>query len=209
MTFEAHIFYSEIDYRAVEEWGDNIDVSIEFPEKRFVDSDGDEIKSSKLSRKEDKKDSAIFKGELFGRVFSEDYRAVSFNWVINNVRTKHIFKRTAQISKDSSMKKSLLLDVTKVIFAEYIWNKSDRAINHDIMITNESYYLLDSLGFSLGYYSKDDTRLDQKNRVYRKTISRKTTKRITFSVRNINGLDKVSSTSPHLSNIYYSEILNY
>ena len=208
MTFEAQIFYSEIDHRAIKDWGENIDVSIEFPENRFVSDDGDEIRSIKLSKKENKKDSAIFTGKLSGNVASEDYRDISFRWVINNVRTKHIFKRKSSISKESSLKKSLMLDVTKVIFAEHIWNKSQKSIEHNIMITNESSYLLDSLDFSLGYYSDDDMRLDQKNRVYRKTISRNTTKRITFSVRNIKGINKVSSASPHLSTIYYSEILN-
>ena len=208
MTFEAHIFYSEIDHRAIKDWGENIDVSIELPENRFVTVGGDEIRSIKLSKKEIQKESAIFTGELSGNVVSEDYRDISFSWVINNVRTKHIFKRKSTISKESSLKKSLLLDVTKVIFAEHIWNKSEKAIKHNIMITNESSYLLDSLDFSLGYYSNNDQRLDRKNRVYRKIISRSTTKRITFSVRNIKGFNKVSSASPHLSTIYYSEILN-
>lgn len=208
MTFEAHIFYSEIDHRAVKNWGENIDVSIEFEENRFITPDGDEIRSINLTRKENLRESAIFKGELIGEVESGDYRDVAFSWVINNVRTRHIFKRRSSISKESSPKKSLLLDVTKVIYAEHIWNRSGSAIQHDIMITNQSAYLLDSLYFSIGYYSKDDMKLDQKNRVYRAAISRNTTKRINFSVRRIKGLNKVSSSSPHLSTIYYSEILN-
>ncbi|MCH8928113.1 MAG: hypothetical protein IIB39_05280 [Candidatus Marinimicrobia bacterium] len=208
MTFEAHIFYSEIDHRAVKDWGENIDVSIEFQDNRFVTPDGDEIRSINLTKKENLKDSAIFRGELFGEVNSEDYRDISYSWVINNIRTKHIFKRKSSISKGDSPKKSLLLDVTKVIFAEHIWNKSNNSIEHNIMITNQSSYLLDSLDFSIGYYSKNDIKLDHKNRVYRNSISRNRTKRITFSVRKIKGLNKVSSASPHLSAIYYNEILN-
>lgn len=208
MTFEAHIFYSEIDHRAVKNWGENIDVSIEFEKDRFVTPDGEEIRSINLSRKEDLKDSAIFRGELYGEVKAEDFRDVAFSWVIDNVRTKHIFKRKSSISKGSSPKKSLLIDVTKVIFADHIWNRSGNAIQHNIMITNQSSYLLDSLDFSIGYYSIDDMKLDQKNRVYSSAISRNKTTRIRFSVRRIKGLNKVSSASPHLSTIYYSEILN-
>ena len=208
MTFEAHIFYSEIDHRAVKNWGENIDVSIEFEKDRFVTPDGEEIRSINLTRKENLKDSAIFRGELYGEVKAEDFRDVAFSWVINNVRTKHIFKRKSSISKGSSQEKSLLLDVTKVIYAEHIWNRSGSAIQHNIMITNQSSYLLDSLDFSIGYYSKNDMKLDQKNRIYRTALSRNTTKRIRFSVRKIKGLNKVSSASPHLSTIYYSEILN-
>ena len=205
MTFEAHVYYSGVDDLIKNEWGDNIDVSIEFPRSRIIDSSGDRIGQIDLKREGGSTGTVIFTGGLFGSTSSSDQDEISFNWVINNVRTKHIFKQNSPITGESAIKNILKIDVTKVIFADHNWKKSGSTIRHKIAISNISEYSVDSLNFSFSYYSKDNTLLGMKNRVYRKPIAPGQIGLLTLSVGRVDGLQEASSTNPHLSMIYYSK----
>ena len=205
MTFEAHVYFSEIEDQIKDDLGDNIDVSIEFPRRRIIDSSGDDIKQIKLKRERGSKGSAIFTGGVFGSIDPSDQDEISFSWVINNVRTKHIFKQISAVTGESPNKNSLKIDLTKVIFADHSWKKSGTAIRHEIAISNISEYSVDSLNFSFSYYSKDNTLLGSKNRVYRKPIRPGKLVLLTLSVGDIDGLEEASSTNPHLSKIFYSK----
>ena len=205
MTFEAHIYFSEIEDQIKDDLGDNIDVSIEFPRSRFIDTGGDAIERIILKREGGSASSAIFTGGVFGSIGQSDQDEISFNWVISNVRTKHIFKQKSSFSKESPNRHSLQIDLTKVIFADHSWKKSGRTIRHQIAISNNSEYSVDSLNFSFSYYSKDNTLLGSKDRVYRKPIRPGKLVLLKLSVGGIDGLEKASATNPHLSKIYYSD----
>ncbi|MCH8289139.1 MAG: hypothetical protein IID12_08555 [Candidatus Marinimicrobia bacterium] len=205
MTFEAHVYYSGVDDLIKNEWGDNIDVSIEFPRSRIIDSSGDRLEKINLKREGGSTGSVIFTGGLFGSIDSSAQDEISFSWVINNVRTKHIFKQNSPITKESTIKKILKIDVTEVIFADHSWKKSGTVIRHKIAISNISGYSVDSLNFSFSYYSKDNTLLGMKNRVYRKPIAPGQIGLLSLSVGRIDGLEEAKSTNPHLSKIYYSK----
>ena len=205
MTFEARVYFSEIENQIKDDLGDNIDVSIEFPRSRFIDSGDDRIERIILQREGGSASSAIFTGGVFGSIDFSDQDEISFNWVISNVRTKHIFKQISTVTKDSPNKNSLKIDLTKVIFADHSWKKSGKTIRHEIAISNNSDYSVDSLNFSFSYYSKDNTLLGMKNRVYRKPIRPGQLLLLTLSVGGIDGLEEASATNPHLSKIYYSE----
>ena len=205
MTFEAHIYFSEIEDQIKDDLGDNIDVSIKFPRSRFIDTGGDRIEQIDLKREGGSTGSAVFTGGLFGSINSFDQDEISINWVISNVRTKHIFKQISTVTKKSSIKNILKIDLTKVIFADHNWKKSGGTIRHKIAISNISEYSVDSLNFTFSYYSKDNMLLGSKNRVYRKPIAPGQLVLLTLSVGGIDGLKEASATNPHLSRIYYSE----
>ena len=205
MTFEAHIYFSEIEEQIKDDLGDNIDISIEFPRSRIIDSSGDRIGQIDLKREGGSTGSVIFMGGLFGSISSSGQDEISFNWVINNVRTKHIFKQKSVVTGETSNKNILKIDLTKVIFADHNWKKSGSTMRHKIAISNISEYLVDSLNFSFTYYSKDNTLLGMKNRVYRKPIAPGQIGLLSLSVGRIDGLEEAKSTNPHLSKIFYSK----
>ncbi len=205
MKFEAHIYFSEIEDQIKDDLGDNIDVAIEFPRSRFLDTGGDRIQRINLKREGGSASSAIFTGGVFGSIDPSDQDEISFSWVIDNVRTKHIFKQISTVTNESSVKNILKIDLTKVIFADHSWKKLGKTIRHKIAISNTSEYSVDSLNFSFSYYSKDNTLLGSKNRVYRKQIAPGQLVLLTLSVGAVDGLEEASATNPHLSKIYYSE----